>query len=239
MLRWLLLLNVLFATFAMAVPYRLELNAPWPDNTVWGGIMLVVTNFVLVPSIVLFLIWNRFDVAGVLTLMCLVSSAYHACRAGFVCFERFRDAQIYDHLLVYATLLWIIMYGIVRDEWFDDGRVSPVRKLRVQAGLFFLFVGPALGLVLDNPESGTVRVFGFVLPVTLAVLSAVITRTPLFYRARYGWAGIVLFGVAVVFYSLCPHSWYEEAHSLWHVTSMVAVPLVQIGFDRDLWRNNP
>lgn len=231
----LVLLAFLVASVYGGIPYHLDINHPWPDSTLWGGFMLVVTNFILAPSIYLFIRWNRFDVAGVLFLMCIISSAYHICRAGFECQMKYRNSQVADHLCVYISLLWIVSYGIVRKEWFPI-HVSSEYILRIQAGIFFMMFIPILGLVLENPESIWVQVFGFVMPAVIVIVSAAITGTRLFYRRLYGWIGVVLFSAGAVFYAMCPVQYYDWAHSLWHVLSMLAVPFVQVGFDEHLWK---
>lgn len=226
----------------MGVPYRVETNHPWPDNTLWGGFLLAITNFILAPSIILFIRWGRFDIAGVLTLLCVVSSAYHMCRAGFVCFTQFHVAQTYDHLCVYMALLWITSYCIVRNEWFPRDPATGRRDVpsayvtRMRAGVFFLTAIPVLGLVLNNPESVWVNIFGFGIPATLVIISAVVTRTHIFHKPIYGWIGVAMFVTGAAFYSVAPYRWYDWAHSLWHVLSMLAVPFIAVSCDEELWK---
>lgn len=213
--------------------YRLELNHPWPDNTALGGFFLVLTNFILFVGIFVVTRIGKWGTAGVLIYLMLTSSAYHACRAGFVCFTRFRDTQILDHLAVYAALLWVSSHCIVKQEWFtrDQLRYQPSVVVEGAALIYFLMLLPVAMFVVNNPESPWTNVVGFGLPVSLVILSSVITGAPVFYHPYYGWIGLALFGSAVVPYALCPKEWYDYAHSVWHVLSMIAIPFISVACD--------
>lgn len=222
------------------VNYRVETNHPWPDNTVWGGFFLVISNFVLLYPFFRFIYYGRVDVAGVLGALMFKSCLYHACRAGFVCTMPFRIAQEHDHLGVYAALVWISVCCIVRESWWYRGAVAPVMSREITAlvwktrvGIYFVLQAVCEGFVINNPESLWTNVFGFGIPIALVILSATVTRTPIFERPWYGWSGVALFGVAVVFYKMCPSSWYDWAHTTWHILSMFAIPLVTIGCDKN------
>jgi hypothetical protein len=213
--------------------YRLDLNHPWPDNTALGGFFLVLTNFILFLGIFVVTRIGKWGTAGVLIYLMLTSSAYHACRAGFVCFTRFRDTQILDHLAVYAALLWVSSHCIVKQEWFtrDQLRRQPTVVVEGAALLYFLMLLPVAMFVVNNPESAWTNVVGFGLPVSLVILSSMITGAPVFYHPYYGWIGLALFGSAVVPYALCPKEWYDYAHSVWHVLSMIAIPFISVACD--------
>ena len=216
--------------------YRTETNHPWPDNTVTGGFFLVITNFILLFAIFYLLRIGHWGTAGVLTTLMFASTAYHSCRAGFVCFMRFRDAQLLDHLSVYAALLWVTSKCVVKNEWFSEAtrRTYPDLVLRARVAIFFLMFLPVQGFVLNNPESAWTNVFGFGVPIILIVISSLWTGAPIFYQPLYGWIGLTLFAISVIFYSLCPMKWYDTAHSIWHVLSMLAIPFISVACDEPL-----
>lgn len=215
------------------MPYRVETNHPWPDNTVLGGFFLVLTNLVLFFAVFYLLSVGHFDTAAVLTSMMFISSAYHACRAGFVCFGRFRTQQTMDHVFVNLTLSWIACKCIVRKEWFSAAvrRTYPELVFRTRVAIFFLFIAPILGVVIDNPENKWVLGYSIISAAILVALSATITRTPVFGRPWYGWSGCAVFVVGASFYCVFPADWYDVSHTLWHVFSMIAIPLLSIGCD--------
>lgn len=218
--------------------FRTETEHPWPDNTVVGGFFLVITNFILLFAIFYLLRIGHWDTAAVLTTLMLASTAYHSCRAGFVCLMRFRDAQVLDHLSVYAALLWVTSKCIVKNEWFSDEvrETYPDLVLRARVALFFLLSLPVSGFVLNNPESFWTNIFGFILPFVLILISSAWTGAPIFYQPLYGWIGIILFSASIVFYSLCPKTWYDTAHSIWHVLSMLSIPFFSVACDDPLRR---
>lgn len=211
--------------------YRTEIQHPWPDNTALGGFFLVITNFILLVGIAVARRYGEWGSAGALLYLMFTSSAYHACRAGFVCFSRFRETQTLDHLAVYGVLLWVTSACIVKQELFTKRqlRIRPASVLQGRVLVFFLQAMVVYYFVVNNPESFWVNVAGFGLPVSLSFLTAISTGESPFYHPYYGWLGLALFGSAVVPYSLCPMEWYDYTHSIWHILSMIAIPFLILG----------
>lgn len=213
--------------------YRTEVEHPWPDNTVVGGFFLIFTNFVLAVGIYFAYRYEKWGSVGLYTYMLLTSFVYHACRAAFFELTRFRDAQVLDHIAVYSVLVYVASSCAAKVELFSPAlrARSPhvVHETRVM--LYFFQLTPIIYFVVNNPESVWTKVIGFGLPSLVVAGVSISSGAPVFYNFWMGWSGVALFAVAVVFYGVCPHSWYDAAHSLWHVFSMCAVPLIDFACD--------
>lgn len=208
--------------------YRVETHHPWPDSTWFGGFLLVITNLVLVVIVLdLFMRW-RWDYAAALATTMTASILYHACRAGFVCEYRFRDHQITDHIFVFISILYVASKLAVRRSFFPQAlRLEyPELLLTARVAIFFLLLLPTVMANMYNPESFLSSLFGFGVPVAIVILGSVVTGERLFYNTCYGVTGVILFGVSIAFYACAPHSWYQWAHSMWHLLSMISVYFV-------------
>lgn len=209
----------------------------WAEGTTAGGLALVLSNLVLLwVGYEVLVNRRRPDVAALLLVVMCVSILYHACRARFVCVLPYERHQMADHAAVNSLIIYVIVEGIVRPEFFDDGS-SPtpsaydlVLRARARANVrnafFFLLVALTSFPLLYDVENRWIHAFSVAVPLLLLFLAALLTRTPLFANARYGWIGVALFAVAFIFYALLPESYYEVVHSLWHVFAMLSVYFV-------------
>lgn len=213
--------------------YRLETHHPWPDSTWFGGLVLVLSNLILIPIILDLIMKWRWDYASALTATMVVSIFYHSCRAGIVCEYRFRDQQITDHIFVFLSITYVAARLGVRRSFFPRAlRMEyPELLFTARVALFFLLLVPTVMANMYNPESFLPALFGFVVPTAIVVLGSLVSGERLFYNTTYGIAGTVLFLVSVVFYSCAPHAWYQWSHSLWHCLSMISVYFIVYASD--------
>jgi len=214
--------DIFFDATTMA---REEIQHPWPDNSIAGGFFLVFTNLILAWIVTDLAYRYRWDLSLVLLCTMIASILYHSCRAGFACILRFRDHQVTDHVFVYFSLLYIASKLIVRRGFFHKKTLLMFPQLIVHAriAVFFVFILVAILCNMYNPESGWVAILCFGAPSLLVVLSAVIVNEPVFYNTTNGVIGTILFVCSLTFYHFAPHSWYDWAHSIWHVLSMLSV----------------
>ena len=215
--------------------FRQETQHPWPDSSVSGGFFLVATNAVLAIIITDLAYKWRWDLAAVLFITMIASILYHGCRAGFLCEERFRNHQVIDHIFVYFSLLYIAAQLGVRSKFFPRHMLLEFPHLLPSAriALFFLMILPATMLNIWNPESKITVLISFGIPAVIVVAGALIVKEPIFYNIKNGIIGTVIFAISLIFF-VAPHSWYDWAHSLWHVLAYIAVYFIVFAIEPPL-----
>jgi len=215
----------------MAVPFRIDTEHPFPDGTVGGGYALVLSNLILLVVFYRLLRAGRWDVGMAVLASMVTSIIYHSCRAGFVCEIRYRDHQVLDHLFVHALMIVVASELAVRRELFDQHELRAAYEVvaYTRTAFFFAIFPFSAMLVVNNVGSVWVSVIGFGVPFAAIVLSAILTRTPLFRRPRYGYPGTLLSVLGVICFGFFPFRYYEYTHTLWHFFSMIGIYLVFLG----------
>lgn len=215
--------------------FRIETQHPWPDNSIPGGFILVVTNLILVVIITDLAYKWRWDFAAVLLTTMVASILYHGCRAGFMCMFRFRDHQITDHIFVYFSMLYIGAKLAVRSKFFPRHLLLEFPHLLPEArvALFFLLSVPAFLMNMYNPESIWTVLISFGIPLVLVVAGALVVKEPIFYNRVCGAIGTILFIMSLLFFA-APHSTYAWTHSMWHILSMLSVYFIVFAIEPPL-----
>jgi predicted membrane channel-forming protein YqfA (hemolysin III family) len=202
-----------------------------PDfsEPVYGGILLVLTNLVLIPAIAIALFIGRDLVtATILFLMFLVSTLYHICEAGWYCMVSFDTHQAADHMMVYTLLFWVFMVGTTR---YRDVQFS---MLLINTAALVVFVTVSTQTAIF----GALYVAFF---ITWLIVSAAGFGIP---PKPYG-IFMLLIVVVLALVGLVPffagddpgESKYWWAHSLWHVFVMLAIIFLLLAlYGESIWK---
>jgi len=181
----------------------------WDGSDVVGAVLNVTSNIFILPAVALAL-W-RWDLASVIvyTHVFVASVLYHMCRSGLVCAFEFEKHEMTDYLFVYRAIVWTLT------------RLS-VRNAREHLVLFIFFTGVVYLCVQAKLSDTALPLFGILLPLTSALVTAVVLNRRMFRNDA--WAGVTfaLLGVAGAFMFLAsPHD-YWWSHPLWHFFSMTS-----------------
>jgi hypothetical protein len=174
----------------------------------------VLSNLALLPAVAVSFYYQLFAEAIVLIVLLFVSSVYHLCQSGFVCFYSFAALQISDHFYVYSTLVWITLYFVGVN-------------LQIRFIFFFIIQAALLPAVIVYMHSW---ILAGVLIASLVIIALVILG---FFVKDF--PSIDLLDIFVVFlllgggFSLHVYagdpgtSKYATSHSIWHVLSMLSI----------------
>lgn len=158
--------------------------------------------------------YQLFPEAFVLLVLMFVSSVYHICQSGFMCFYSFFALQVADHFYVYSTLIWITLYFIGVN-------------LQIRFIFFFVIQAALLPAVMIYMHSW---ILTGVLVASLVVLALVVLGFFVKNFPVVDWFDIMVvflllgggFGLHV--YAGDPGtSKYATSHSMWHVLSMLSI----------------
>lgn len=197
-----------------------ESEALW-DGNIFGGVLLVLTNLALVPSVML--LAERGDATSglVLLLTFFASVLYHSCRAGFVCLAQYELHVLVDYLFVYVGAIWVVAslpFEILKSAG----------DAQMHAFFFFLFLGPMVLAIVSEVMFSLLPVIGVALPFVSVLIYARLLAFPRRKLFRKGALPLLLTAAAfLVLAGVCmfvlQNGIYAIAHSLWHVLSMAGV----------------
>lgn len=188
------------------------------------GLMLVLSNLLLLPTIALSLI--EIYIIDFYYLMGLfsVSSVYHLCQADFYCIGPLENLQQADHVTVWSTLFWLYLTTLDFDIRTLVGIQVGVERFFVVFS--FLFVDTSIfpiTFLVAGVCGYIIKIFVFKIPI-------------LKYDILFGAVGLLLFGVGLWFHLTAgPIRGREYAwkHLIWHILVFIAaffLYLVRMGF---------
>jgi hypothetical protein len=185
------------------------------DTSLWAGITLVISNFLLAPVIAKCVRMRLFMEACIITVLFIASYFYHMCQAEFFCVDTVENHQIMDHFFVYSTFVWMALF-IVNTE------IVPKVCVFIIAQSFLL---PTIIRWTDSwALAGVIIVVVLLILVTIALYNQ---------NAKFDtldvFCALFLVIVGLVFFALAGdpgEKSYPGYHSLWHTTSMSSLYFV-------------
>ena len=187
------------------------------ENAVFGGIMLVITNVVLLPAIFVALWFRDLITATLLFIMFIVSSFYHVCAAGWWCAASHTAHQTADHIIVYTLIFWIFL-------------LFTTRYVKVQVSLLLFNIASLVVFSAFSRQTNVFAVFYLAFfPAWIGVRWMGFGLPPRKYDIVFLGVAVVLFAAGYGLYFAGdspddPDYWW--VHSAWHVLSMTAVVVV-------------
>jgi len=186
-------------------------------NSIFGGSMLVLSNVVMVPAIIVALWFRDLITATLLFLMFVVSSFYHICAADWYCAASHTAHQTADHIMVYTTIFWIFL-------------MFTTRYVKVQVSLLLINIAALVVFAALSRETNLFAVFYVVyFPIWVGVRWMGFGLPPRKYDLIFLAVAVALFGAGYGLYFAGnspedPNYWW--VHSVWHGLSMTAVVVV-------------
>ncbi len=188
----------------------------YPDFTepLYGGVLLVLSNLVLVPAIILALYFRDLVTATILFLMFIVSTLYHICEANWYCMVSFFGHQTADHVMVYTLLFWVFIVGTTRYR-------------NVQFSMLLINIA---SLVVFAVVTTQTFYFG-ILYVAFFIAWVIVSWAGFGMPPKPYDIGLIVIAVVLASSGFGLHlagddpgdSNYWWAHTLWHLFAMVAV----------------
>jgi len=198
-------------------------------DSVIAGALLVFSNVVLIPAVLVALWFRDLITATLLFLMFVVSSFYHICAADWYCVASHTAHQTADHILVYILIFWIFL-------------MFTSRYIQVMVSLLLINISALVVFAAFSRETNLFAVFYVAFfPIWAGVRWMGFGLRPRYYDWIFLTVALVLFGAGYGLYFLgnSPEDEnYWWVHSLWHVLSMGAVVLLLFalyGYGFDHW----
>ena len=186
-------------------------------NSFFGGAMLVLSNVVLIPAILVALWFRDLITATLLFLMFIVSSFYHICAADWYCAASHTAHQSADHIMVYTTIFWIFL-------------MFTTRYVKVQVSLLLINIAALVVFSAFSRETNLFAVFYVAFfPAWIGVRWMGFGLPPRKYDILFLAVAFVLFGAGYGLYfagDSPEDANYWWVHSAWHVLSMSAIVIV-------------
>ena len=189
------------------------------DESWTEGLLLVLSNFALLPVVTRLLRRRDWATAANYLGVLLVSSLYHGCRAGFLCPGDYKMLRIADYLFVYRSVVWSFAALVARP------RIFGLERSHVMRGAFYFSVMVPMTLILLTCEhtSPWVPFTGFIFPLAVAAAVTNAYRQPFINDWVWGTLGLALFSGGGVLGFALPSRDYNWAHWMWHVFVMLSM----------------
>jgi len=180
---------------------------------------LVFSHLAAIPALI-YLVWRGLIVeTTVLATAVVVSTLYHLCQVGWVCFGLDLHAlQVSDHFMVFFALVWFLLYAAGSTE-------------RIRAAVTIAVMGISLPFIISNLDSwvGGAVVTGVAIVAFIATFIAyasVRKAIQVEWRAFAVSLFLILAGVVLHVYGgdYGPlNTIYPVAHSVWHVLAFLSL----------------
>ena len=221
-----------------------------------GGILLISSHVLLIPTIVFsILCWIPY-VAGQATLVAIFSTAYHTCRAFNACpsFLPLQSATQLDYIWALSFIIVdilllctiVVNYVFLAEGGYARalGKKLPVgfveREIFATTTIYQLLMGFVIFTVIafgSNTNNSLMMGVLVILASTVSILLKVVFVNGMKamlvsqFRIAYLVTGIVFIFVSLVFFPY-EGDWYDWAHLGWHVFVFIGEWLFVIGVTR-------
>lgn len=180
---------------------------------------LVLSHLAALPALIFLGVKDQFVDAVVLGTAVAISTLYHLCQVGWVCFGLdVHSLQIADHFMVFFALVWFLLYAAGATE-------------RIRTAVTVAVMGVSLPIIISKLDTWIAS--GVV--VGLGVLAFVITFFAYAFKRGYyrvEWTmfvlALALIGSGVVLHIYAgdfgpDNNTYPVAHTVWHVLAFVSL----------------